>query len=213
MPRTFNLQIFALLLTLYLILNYISLSFLINEEIYYNSFSSILPLEEISRIVSFQNKYGWISYPIQLITIIVKTCFTAICLYIGFLFSEHKTKFKDIYKVVLIAEFVFVLYAMIKLGLLLLKDFSTLEQIEAFWPLSLFSLFKDQTVPAWLLYPLYTANIAEIAYWIVLAFGLSSLKKTKFLQSLRTVLSSYGGGLLLWVVFLVFMQLYFLEFA
>lgn len=114
---------------------------------------------------------------------------------------------------VLIAEFVFVLYTMIKLGLLLLKDFSILEQIEAFWPLSLFSIFKDQAVPAWLLYPLYTANIAEIAYWIVLAFGLSSLKKTKFLQSLRTVLSSYGGGLLLWVVFLVFMQLYFLESA
>jgi hypothetical protein len=46
---------------------------------------------------------------------------------------------------------------------------------------------------------------------VVLALGLTYLMKSKFLQSLKTVLTSYGAGLLLWMVFLVFVQLYFLE--
>lgn len=107
-------------------------TYIVNTEVYYNSFSSTLPLEEISRIVSFQNKYGWISYPVQLIHLVVKTIFAAICIYIGLLFSEYTTKFKDIYKAVLIAEFVFVFYTMMRFGLLFLKDFPTLEQIQAF---------------------------------------------------------------------------------
>jgi hypothetical protein len=159
----------------------------------------------------FQKRYSWIAYPVQLVTLGIKVSFTGGCIYAGLLLGQQKIKFSRILKVVLFSEVVFILYSMGRLGVLFSKDFSTLEQIQKFWPLSLFSLFSSDSIPQWLFYPLYTINIAEIAYWLVLALGLTYLMKTKFLQSLKTVLTSYGAGLLLWMVFLVFVQLYFLE--
>lgn len=209
--KAHNLQVFSLLLIAYLLLAYISVEYIITDELYYNSFSNNLPIEDLNRMLSFQDKYNWIAYPLQLFTLALKVSFTGVCIYAGLLFSQQKIRFSRILKVVLFSEMVFILYSMARLGVLFSKNFSTLEQIQNFWPLSLFSLFSSDSIPQWLFYPLYTINVAEIAYWLVLALGLTYLMKTKFLQSLKTVLTSYGAGLLLWMVFLVFVQLYFLE--
>ena len=206
-----NLQVFSLLLIAYLLLAYISAEYIITNEIYYNSFSNNLPIEDINSIISLQDKYSWIAYPLQLISLALKVYFTGACIYAGLLLGQQKIRFRRILKVVLFSEMVFILYSMARIVVLLSKDFSTLEQIQVFWPLSLFSFFQADSIPQWLFYPLYTINIAEIAYWLVLALGLTYLMKTKFLQSLKTVLTSYGAGLLLWMCILVFAQLYFLE--
>ena len=206
-----NLQVFSLLLIAYLLLAYISAEYIITNEIYYNSFSNNLPIEDINSIISLQDKYSWIAYPLQLISLALKVYFTGACIYVGLLLGQQKIRFRRILKVVLFSEMVFILYSMARIVVLLSKDFSTLEQIQVFWPLSLFSFFQADSIPQWLFYPLYTINIAEIAYWLVLALGLTYLMKTKFLQSLKTVLTSYGAGLLLWMCILVFAQLYFLE--
>lgn len=209
--KVHNLQVFSLLLIIYLLFAYISTVYLITDEIYYNSFSSNLPIEDINKILSFQDKYSWIAYPLQLFTLALKVYFVSVCIYTGLLFGQQKIRFSRILKVVLLSEMIFIFYSMARLVVLLSKNFSTLEQIQNFWPLSLFSLFSNDSIPQWLLYPLYTINIAEISYWLVLALGLTYLLKTNFLQSLKTVLTSYGAGLFLWMVFLVFVQLYFLE--
>jgi hypothetical protein len=190
---------------------YITNTIVITDEIIHDTFSFEISTEEIRQILLFKKKYGWISYVAQPMALLIKIYFTAGCLFIGLMIYDVRVKFSKILKIVLIGEFVFVIYAVFRLVFIYFKDFSTLEQIQNFWPLSLFSLFPGDSIPQWLFYPLYTINIAEIAYWLVLALGLTYLMKTKFLQSLKTVLTSYGAGLLLWMVFLVFVQLYFLE--
>lgn len=204
-------HLLIILIYINLIYSYIFFSKILTDSVYYNSFSHKFSTEDINRLLSFKKEYGWISYIAQILTLVIKIYFTALCIYIGILLNENKIKFIKILKIALYAEFVFIFYSGIRMIMIYYIDFITVEQIQKFWPLSLFSLFPGDSIPQWLFYPLYTINIAEIAYWLVLALGLTYLMKTKFLQSLKTVLTSYGAGLLLWMVFLVFVQLYFLE--
>ncbi len=213
---TFSLQVknwhlFLAITSFYLILVCISNAFIITDNIYYNTLSNKIPIEEINRLLSFQKDYSWVSYLVQIVALLIKVYFTAGCIFIGLFLGEAKLKFNKIVKVVLLSEVVFMLYGGIRLVLIYTGDFSTLDQIQHFWPLSLFSLFPPESIPAWLFYPLYLVNIAEVAYWALLAWGISFLVKANFFSNLKTVLSSYGSGLLLWIVMFVFVQLYFLN--
>jgi hypothetical protein len=206
-----NNTLYLILCSFILINLYITNTIVITDEIIHDTFSLEISSEEIRQILLFKKKYGWISYVAQPMALLIKIYFTAGCLFMGLMIYDVRVKFSKILRTVLLGEFVFVIYTVFRLGFIYTKDFSSLEQIQKFWPLSLFSLFSSDSIPQWLFYPLYTINIAEIAYWLVLSLGLTYLIKTKFLQSLKTVLTSYGAGLLLWMVFLVFVQLYFLE--
>ena len=142
--------------------------------------------------------------------LILKINFSAICVYIGLLFSEIKANYQKIIKITLCGETIFTIYSGLKLFLIINKKFDSLDQIQNYWPFSLISFFPGYSIPSWLLYPLYAINIAQIIYWFFLAFAIGFLLKINYLKSFRIVLSSYGLGFLLWMLIVVFVQVYFL---
>ena len=69
------------------------------------------------------------------------------------------------------------------------------------------ALFDLSNIPKWLHYPLYTINIVEVVFCLVLAFGIRYVLSLDYAKSLRFVGLTYGLGLLFWVTFMVFLQL------
>jgi len=110
--------------------------------------------------------------------------------------------------VAIVAEFIFLVPALLKIFWLAFfrTDYSLLD-IQLFYPLSALSLFDEAAVQqnqSWLVYPLQTFNLFEVAYWLLLAKGVSEVIKKDFTESFELVMASYGTGLVLWIVTIMF---------
>ncbi|MDP2887892.1 MAG: hypothetical protein Q8P34_02865 [Bacteroidota bacterium] len=139
------------------------------------------------------------------VVILIRVSFTTLCIYIGCFIGNFKVRYRDLFKVALLADFVFVLAGLTKLGILFFfKQVNTLEDLQ-FQPLSLFELFDKGAVDNFLIYPYSLISVFELLYWLALARLLSGVVNKPFDSSLKMVASSYGIGLLLWVLFVMFL--------
>jgi len=144
---------------------------------------------------------------IPLLTLI-RIAFTTTCLYIGCFFADLKVSFSALFKVALLADFVFVLAGITKLVILIFfKDVSTLNDLQ-FQPLSLLELFDKNAVEYYLIYPLSLISPFEILYWVVLSWLLVEVISQPIGKNFKTVAFSYGTGLLLWVLFIMFITIH-----
>lgn len=200
--------LFALSL-IYLMLAYINTEFVMNRDVFYNSLGAKLTIERIDEIISSRSKYQWLAYLFVPAIVLLKITLVAACIYTGVVFNNYEVSFKNIFKVSLLAEIVLILAAIFKLAWLLYKGVNTLEEIRLFYPLSLLQFMNVHTLPSYIIYPVQLINIFEIGYWIVLAIGLRKFLHLSFMKSIRMVLMTYGVGLCLWVVIVIFIQLQF----
>ena len=56
-----------------------------------------------------------------------------------------------------------------------------------------------------LVFPLSLLNVFEALYWLALAWLLTGVVEKPIGSTLKTVATSYGSGLLLWVLFVMFL--------
>ncbi len=188
-------------------------SYLLNiDELVYNFYSEQLAQQQIEELLETQKKWAWVGYAIVPVIIVLRTSLVATCLSIGLFFydMEHKLKFNSFFRVALMGEFVLVLVGFVKLGyFLFIKTTYTLQDIQQYYPLS-YTNFLDLTkIEPWLIYPLQTINLFEIAYFFVLVVGLQKLVKNTFSKSVEMVAVSYGSGLLIWMGLDMFLTLNF----
>jgi hypothetical protein len=85
----------------------------------------------------------------------------------------------------------------------IITDFS-LTDFQFFTPLSLLSIFDVSLIDKWLIYPLQTFNVFEVIFWFLLGYQLKSVLRKNFSESFKLIITSYGSGLIIWVVFVVF---------
>ncbi|HCT29187.1 MAG TPA: hypothetical protein DIW31_00270 [Bacteroidales bacterium] len=176
-----------------------------SDGIYYQSFGEKLATDRIADMVEQSQKWQWLGYVFIPIVVLIRVSFTAICIYTGQFLANLKVRFRDLFKVALIADFVFVLAGLVKLVILIFfKEVSTLDDLQ-FQPLSLMEVFDKKEVDALFIYPLSLVSIFEALYWFALAWLLTGVIDKPFGNSLKTVASSYGTGLLLWVLFVMFL--------
>lgn len=195
-----------ILLILFSFLFSFSMNFLfISDGIYYQSFGEKLATDRIAKIIEQSQKWQWIGYVFIPIVVFIRVGFTATCLYSGLFVVELKVRFRDLFKVALLADFVFVAAGVAKLVILIFfKEVSMLEDLQ-FQPLSLMQLFDKGSVDALLVYPLSLLNAFEALYWLILAWLLTGMLEKPMGSALKTVAFSYGTGLLLWVLFVMFL--------
>ncbi len=159
-----------------------------------------------------QKKWWWVSYVTTPVLIGIKVLLVAFCLNFVKIISEklEDVKFRDILTVVLIAEFVFIIAGFYKFFNFYLIDTDyTLETLQTYYPLSLINYKEAISTEKWLAYPLQLANVFELMYWGVLAWGIWQLadKKISYQRSLGYVALTYGVGLLFWVGVVCFLIL------
>jgi hypothetical protein len=182
--------------------------------LYYQTFGEQLAISRIDTILELSKKWEWLGYVSIPIILFIRVAFTSFCLYIGIFFVEIDLKFNKLFKIALLSEFVYFLSGFAKLIVFIFfKEVSTLNDLQ-FTPFSLLNIFDKNAIDPLFVHPLGMLNIFNLVYFLVLASMLKDLinegKETqiqKYGGALKMVFSSYGSGLLLWVVLVMFLTL------
>jgi hypothetical protein len=193
-----------------ILITYFFNKFLATEEVFYNFYSEQLAQKQIYKLLESQKKWAWVGYAIIPVLILIRTSLVSICLRIGlFLYNtDNKTKFKQIFRIVLIGEFLLLLVGFCKfIYFYIIKTNYTLQDIQEFYPFSYTNFLDLSKIKPWLIYPLQTINLFEIAYFFVLVFGVHKLLQNKYLKSFEIVAISYGTGLIIWIGLVMFLTL------
>lgn len=185
---------------------YISKVVLISDNLIYDFYSEQLSFEQIDSLLKQQKQMEWVAYVAVVIFYLFKILSVSICVFIGFFFLDKPIRFKSILSSVITADIVFFIPIMIKIiWFAFIVDHYSLMDIQQFYPLSLLNFFDTSTIAIWLLYPLQIVNAFEVLFWFALAYQLKEYLKNDFTESFKFVLTTYGSGLFVWVIFVVFL--------
>jgi hypothetical protein len=203
-----GLFIFITLTIFYLVFTYVYNAWILTDQLIYQSFSDQLQLYSIETLLQGRDRFWWVSYLVQPVMIFVKVSFLVLCVSIGAIFSDVNFKVSSIYKTGLYSEFIFIIGQFIFLANLFFNRSNlTLDTTVNYFPLSILSYIGIENVVQWLHYPLQTLNLFELVYVICISWLLSKQWKPGFVESLNIVIPSYGIGLLVWMVLVVFLSL------
>ena len=207
-----NSFFFLLILVLTILVLLLDKTYISTDSKIFDFLAKDYPSSVVQNYMESQKKWWWVSYVTTPVLIGIKVLLVAFCLNFVKIISEklEDVKFRDILFVVLIAEFVFVIAGFYKFfNFYLVETDYTLETLQTYYPLSLINFKEAISAEKWLAYPLQLANIFEIMYWGVLAWGIWQLadKKISYQRSLGYVALTYGVGLLFWVGVVCFLIL------
>ncbi|EDP96397.1 hypothetical protein U8527_09820 [Kordia algicida OT-1] len=205
-----NTSIYFVLLAFFVLcFGIISQGVLGTETLLMNSLADIYTQEQLEETLAFQDKWQWVGYVAVPLLLLIKISVIALILDIGMFFFDKKIKYKQIFRAVVKAEFIFLLVIVVKtVWLYFLVPNYTLEDVQYFYPLSALSVVGYKGMEAWFVYPLQTFNVFEIAYWCLLAFFIGKQLKENIGKSFTIVASSYGVALVIWIIGVVFLTLH-----
>lgn len=181
-------------------------NYVLTEKVYYFYFHDQYSYTKIGEMIEYRKKWLWVSYFINPIILVVTIQIPTLMIYLGLYMSKLSVKYTDVLKAVMIAQFIFLLPTFLKIVWFSYYPVS-LEELRNFHPLSLFSLFDPELLHEWLFYPLKTLNLFEIGSWLILAFFLAKFLKKSFDEMLKIVVLYYGGFLVCWMVFIMFISI------
>jgi hypothetical protein len=206
-------------MTKYFILINISIvtffTYYINNEIFtdiaiVDFYYDQLSMNQIESLIQNMRKYQWLGYTLIPIIYFIKISLITLCVYTGILLANIKSLgFSGIFSAVVLADILFLIPGVVKIFWFSFKPDYTLEDLQYFMPGSLLNLFNPKEIEPWLVYPLQSINVWEVAFWFALAYELKAYFQDDFAKSFGTVMASYGSGLVIWIVFVVFLTLNF----
>jgi hypothetical protein len=175
------------------------------KKLYYDSLLEQMSYEKIQELSKESEKWVWFSYAIVPLIYLIKFSLVSTCLYIGAFFMNKRLKFNELFLVAIKAEMVFIFLSLFKIiWFSIFKTDYTYLDFTTFSPISLLSIVGIESVDKIWHYPLQVFSLFEVVYWFVLAFGIKKLLEKDLAPSFKLVLSSYGLGLLSWIVVIMF---------
>ena len=208
MKSTNTIPVLGIIILLYLICTYLLQEVVLTQDHYYASFEAQMSYQSIEDLLTFKIEWMWLGYILIPIILFIKFGIISICLLAGAFLFDIRISLKKLFHIVVISESILLLPLVVKIIWFIATPSSyTLEDVQLFYPLSLLSLFDPHTLDSWWLYPLQVLNLFELLYWITLALLLRKVVNASFDRRLGLVLSSYGSGLLIWVIFITFITL------
>jgi hypothetical protein len=205
-----NYKYFTIICLLYLVQTFLINFFLDIYNLYYSYYSDQFSQEHVNQLLENKEEWSWVGYIILPLLIFFRTSLVSLCLSIGMFFydTENKIKFKNLYRISLLGEFVLLLVGFSKLFFFyFIKTNFTLQDLQQFYPLSYANFLDFTKIEPWLIHPLQTINLFEIGYFFVLVYGLHKLLKNKYAKSFEIVAASYGTGLFIWLGLVMFLTL------
>jgi hypothetical protein len=203
--NTFLLIVLLVFLSLFLI--GIANKYILTVDFYERNGQPVSGIPNLQSVV-YRN-IQQVIYLFSAIYLVVKIVLISVIIFTGLFFFDLKVSLGKVLRVVVQAEFIFLIPATIKIWwFYYFNDQPTLEQWQNFYFLSAASL--TAYVKPVFLYPLQTFNAFELAYWFLLASGIKATTEIDFDKSLKVVLCSYIPALLVWMsMVLFFTMLYF----
>ena len=183
---------------------------LINEIVFFNTYSEQLTYERSMELFSMMKSYSWASYLLCPLVLIMKFTVVSLVIYIGVFFCDLQKEItmQKVFTVVIGCEVVFVLASAAKLlWFIFFAGNYTLNDMSFFYPLSLINLFRQSEVAVYWIYPLQTANLFQIGYIIMLAAGLARISSVKRNATDKIILITYLPAIAIWIVFILFLTI------
>jgi hypothetical protein len=205
-----RLHLFILVVLLNLIIIWLSRSVLINETVFYNTYSEQLTYDRAMNLFERMKDFSWISYAFTPILLLIKFSLISMVLYTGVVFCnlQDKISLGSVFKIVIGSEIIFVIAGFLKfLWFYLFAGNYDLNELGFFYPVSLINLFKESEVSNLWRYPLQTVNLFHLIYILLLSYGFSNLNRINRKESEKIVLLSYLPILILWVVLVMFISI------
>jgi len=205
-----RLQLFIGITLINLLIIWLSKSVLINELVFYNTFSEQLTLDRSNELFENLRRLAWVSYVFTPIMLLIKFTLVSLVLYIGIVFIniQDRISLGSIFKVVIASEIVFVLANIIKfLWFYLFAGNYDLNDIGFFYPLSLANFFKTGEIDRLWIFPMQTANLFQLIYIVLVAFALNKVCEIKMADSEKVVLFTYIPALVIWVSLIMFLTI------
>ena len=193
-----------------LIIIWLSKAVLINEIVFFNTFSEQFTYDRSLKLFEDMRRFAWIGYVFIPIMLLIKFSLVSLVLYIGIVFCniQDKVSLGSVFKIVIAGEIIFVSANLIKfLWFCLFAGNYDLNDLGFFYPLSLINFFKTVEVNRLWIFPLQTVNIFQIIYIISISYGLNKVCKIEKSYSDKIVLLSYLPALVLWVAFIMFLTI------
>lgn len=128
---------------------------------------------------------------------------------LGFLFYKDpkEVAYRDVFKIVIIGNFVFLVPTLLSLfWFTIVKSDYGYNDIVHFKPLYLISLLDRDSLPKWSLGFINFINIYEVAFVLVVSFAISIKYSLRYLNALRKITIFYLSGIVIWNVFWIFIR-------
>jgi hypothetical protein len=202
--------LFLLLCALIFVNNYFMREFVLTKEVFYRTYGEQVAIEKLDEYFTLREQLKWFVFAFIPVILLIKISLISLCINTGAELTDNKITFKKTFQVVLASEIVFIVATYVRsICLYLFVDAAVMQDIQQYYPLSLASVLPMNEIPSWLVYPLLTLNLFEVMYVLVLSLGISHALQKSFSQSLKLVFASYGTGLLIWMVIIVFLTINF----
>ena len=198
--------VFALLCVGYATTAYIQDTMILTKEVFYNTLGEQLTIERIDEMLEKQSESKFISYLLIPFTTGFQVFLVAFCLNCGTIMMSYKTGFRPLFALVMRSSVVFLIWKLMMTFILLFIQIQVFDDLITTNKFALSGFVDKESIPKWLIYPLSIINIFEVAFWALLALGMSRLLEKSFKSSLSFVATTYGLGLLTWVLFILFLQ-------
>ena len=193
----------------YIVILWVTNNIIITDTFYFISFEKFMSIKRIEELINFNKKSEWLSYILLPIVNNIRYNFIAIIIFIGIHLYEIELSFKNCFKIVLLADIIPLVSTIIKILYFYIYPPSNFVVLQNFNPLGLSSLISTDSIPKYVLYPIQQLSLFEVGYWLLLSYGIKSLGNVDFKKALKITSLSYGVGLLIWCIFIIFLQLQF----
>lgn len=123
-------------------------------------------------------------------------------IWVGCFLFGYRVTYAQCWKIVLIAEFIFLVPELIKIfWFMFLVGDPTYYEIRAFYPLSVMNLVDYRTLSAVYSYPCKALNLFEPLYWYLLVLGITHYTRKETRPAWIIVLGFYVPVFLVWLLF------------
>ena len=182
-----------------LLLVYAADTFILNANFYTRAIADS-GLDWNAVLLNTSPKFKILLYTCSVLLLFLKYSLISLLIYTTFYLNLVKVSYHSVFKIVCLAEMVFLIPAMIKVIWFIIYPPTALEQWSSFYPLSLHSVLSGISIPAVIAYPLQLLNAFELTYILTLTYLLQKLVKYDFDHLMKMVLISYLPALFVWTL-------------
>lgn len=189
------------------ILVFLQQEVLLTDSLYFNSLGEQMAYERIEELIARQQQYKWLAYAMLPVVTLLQVFLITLCLNVGTVLYEYKPGFRQLFGMVARATVLMAVAGSLQIIPLVITPIETLDQLTQLDWFSLAALFSGMELPLWLLLPLKMLNLILLLTLLVLAGGMHWLTGRPYGKMLGFVTGTYGTGMVLLVLLLVFLQL------
>lgn len=181
---------------------------ILTEDVIYHSLGDQLSKDQIGSIMEMSKKMVWLEYCLSIVVYLLKIIVIAALVYLILILNDIEVPYSVTVAIVSQSFTIFLIPIVIKI---LTFSFSTnpftVDDIQYFSVGSLLNFFDSVGMENWLKVLLRSINIWEVIFIFLLAFQLKKYFANDYKRSISNVMISYGGGLLVWTFFVIFITI------